>query len=169
MPLGRVQKTVLGARPSKPRSKPSLYCRETAFRRQRQVGAKPPTGSANRSRRPTAFAQSRHVAVIHGQFGKSPFDRESVVGLRGLKLRAKLQLIKRVFCVAKKGLLRRQLLIARNGRHLHPEDRQLDPHFRLDFLVKKSVHAVQTQPLRSPCPSLQARPRPGLQVVGAPA
>ena len=25
------------------------------------------------------FAQSRHVAVIHGQLGKSPFDRECVV------------------------------------------------------------------------------------------
>jgi hypothetical protein len=72
-------------RPSKPRSKPSLYCRETAFRRQRQVATKPPTGSANRSRRPTAFAQSRHVAVIHGQFGKSRFAQDCVVGLRGLE------------------------------------------------------------------------------------
>ena len=76
-------------RPSKPRSKPSLYCRETAFRRQRQVGAKPPTGSANRSRRPTAFAQSRHVAVIHSQFGKSPFAQDCVVGLGGLELPTK--------------------------------------------------------------------------------
>ena len=31
--------------------------------------AKPPTGSDNRLLRPTAFAQSRHVAVIRGQFG----------------------------------------------------------------------------------------------------
>jgi hypothetical protein len=42
--------------------------------------AKPPTGSDYRLRRPTAFEQSRHVAVIHGQFGKSPYDRECVVG-----------------------------------------------------------------------------------------
>ena len=41
--------------------------------------AKPPTGSDNRLQRPTPFAQSRHVAVIHGQLGKSPFDRECVV------------------------------------------------------------------------------------------
>ena len=32
-----------------------------------------------------AFAQSRHVAVIHGQFEKSPFDRECVVGPGELK------------------------------------------------------------------------------------
>src|SRR6516164_8127454 len=51
--------------------------------------AKPPTGSDNRLLRPTAFAQSRHVAVIHGQFGKSPFDRECVVGLGGLELPTK--------------------------------------------------------------------------------
>ena len=36
-----------------------------------------------------AFAQSRHVAVIHGQLGKSPFDRECVVGLGGLELLTK--------------------------------------------------------------------------------
>ena len=36
-----------------------------------------------------AFAQSRHVAVIHGQLGKSPFDRECVVGLGGLELPTK--------------------------------------------------------------------------------
>jgi len=50
------------------------------FRQQRQMRAKPPTGSDNRLQRPTPFAQSRHVAVIHGQLGKSPFDRECVVG-----------------------------------------------------------------------------------------
>ena len=33
----------------------------------------------------SVFAQSRHIAVIHGQFGKSPFDRECVVGLGGLE------------------------------------------------------------------------------------
>ena len=49
-------------------------------------GAKPPPGSDSRLRRPTAFAQSPHVAVIHGQFEKSPFDRECVVGLGGLEL-----------------------------------------------------------------------------------
>ena len=49
---------------------------------------KPLTASDNRFRRPTAFAQSRHVAVIRGQFGKSPFDRDCVVELRGLELRA---------------------------------------------------------------------------------
>ena len=49
----------------------------------------PPTGSANRSRRPTAFAQSRHVAVIHGQFGKSQFAQDCVVGLGGLELPTK--------------------------------------------------------------------------------
>src|SRR6516165_3106005 len=47
--------------------------------------AKPPTGSDNRLQRPTAFAQSRDVVVIHGQFEKSPFDRECMVGLRGLE------------------------------------------------------------------------------------
>ena len=51
------------------------------FRQQRQMRAKPPTRSDNRLQRPTPFAQSRHVAVIHGQLGKSPFDRECVVGL----------------------------------------------------------------------------------------
>ena len=56
------------------------------FRQQRQTRAKPPTGSDNRLQRPTPFAQSRHVAVIHGQLGKSPFDRECVVGLVGLEL-----------------------------------------------------------------------------------
>jgi hypothetical protein len=44
-----------------------------------------------------------------------------------------------------------------------------DPHFRLDFLVRKSVHAAQTKPLRHPCPLPSAWPRSGLQVVGAPA
>jgi hypothetical protein len=50
---------------------------------------KPLTASDNRFRRPTAFAQSRHVAVIHGQFGKSPFDRECVVGQGGLEFSTK--------------------------------------------------------------------------------
>ena len=45
------------------------------------------TRSDNRLRRLTAFAQSRHVAVIYGRFGKSPFDRECVVGLGGLEVR----------------------------------------------------------------------------------
>jgi len=45
----------------------------------------PSTGSDNRLRRPTAFAQCRHVAVIHGQFGKCLFDRDCVVGLGGLE------------------------------------------------------------------------------------
>ena len=58
------------------------------FRQQRRMRAKPPTGSDNRLQRPSPFAQSRHVAVIHGQLGKSPFDRECVVGLEGLELRA---------------------------------------------------------------------------------
>jgi hypothetical protein len=57
----------------------SLRCRETAFRQLRQLRVKPLTASDNRFRRPTAFAQSRHAAVIRGQFGKSPFDRECVV------------------------------------------------------------------------------------------
>ena len=50
--------------------------------------AKPPAGSDSRLRRPTAFAQPRHIAVIHAQLRKSPFDRECVVELRGLELRA---------------------------------------------------------------------------------
>jgi hypothetical protein len=36
--------------------------------------------------RPTAFAQSRHIAVIHAQLRKSPFDRDCVVRLGGLEL-----------------------------------------------------------------------------------
>ena len=36
-----------------------------------------------------SFAQSRHVAVIHGQIGKSQFAQDCVVGLRGLEPSAK--------------------------------------------------------------------------------
>ena len=58
------------------------------------------------------------------------------------------------FCQARRAVRRAQ-------RIFQPSD------FRLDFPGRKSVHAVQKRPLRPPSCSPSARPRTGLQVVGA--